>query len=150
MLTTTSTPVKIRLPTYITIAGSHHQQIVYIQFNPPNISSLGWAYTIPFRNPLTQTTNPTVLIPQVHPTKGLTSRRSGKMAWATTLLQDQDTLSAYEEYARESAYEVDDSQPSPSTNHRRTQPRAAHQGTTKDTQWSSANPTDFSPYTIGS
>jgi len=55
--------------------------------------------------------NPTVSIPQLHPTKGLTCHRSEKMAWATTLLQDPDTLSAYGEYARESAYEVDESYP---------------------------------------
>ena len=88
MLATTYTPVKIRLPTSITIAGSHHQQIIYIQFNPHNKSIMGRAYTSLLHNPLTQTMNPTVPIPQVHPTKGLTCRRSEKMAWVTSLLRD--------------------------------------------------------------
>jgi hypothetical protein len=44
MLATIDTPVKIRLPTTITIAGSHHQQIIHIQFNPHNIIILGRAY----------------------------------------------------------------------------------------------------------
>jgi hypothetical protein len=88
MLATTDTPVKIRLSTSITIAGSHHQQIIYIQFNLHNRSILERAYTSLFQNPLTQTMNPTTPSPQVHPTKGLTCRRSEKMAWATTLLKD--------------------------------------------------------------
>jgi hypothetical protein len=75
---------------------------------------MGRAYTNFFHNPLTQTTNPKVPISQVHPTKGLTGRKSNKMAWAITLLQDPGTLAAYEEYAQESAYEVDETQPSPS------------------------------------
>ena len=43
----------------------------------------------------------------VHPTKGLTGRRSTKMTWAVLLLQDTETLQTYEKFARESAYEVD-------------------------------------------
>ena len=45
MLAATDTPVKICLPTTITIAGSHHQQIVHIRFNPHIISIMGRAYT---------------------------------------------------------------------------------------------------------
>ena len=94
--------------------------------------------------------NPTVPIPQVHPTKGLTGRRSEKMAWATTLLKDPNTLLAYEEYARESAYEVDVSQPSPSTKHRQAQPIATppmgNRGHAKDSE----TPIESSTYTIGS
>jgi len=108
MLATIDTPAIVRLPISITIAGSHHQHIIYIQFKPHNKSIMGRAYTNLFQNPLTQTTVP---IPQVYTTKGLTSRKSEKMAWVTTLLEDPDTLSAYEEYARESSYEVDDFQP---------------------------------------
>ena len=55
MLTITDTPVKIRLPTSITIAGSYHQQIINIQFNPHNISIMGRAYANLFQNPLAQT-----------------------------------------------------------------------------------------------
>jgi hypothetical protein len=43
MIPTMDTPVEIRLPTTITIAGSHHQQIVHIQLNPYNRSILGRA-----------------------------------------------------------------------------------------------------------
>ena len=84
MLATLDILVKIGLPTTITIAGSHHQQIVHIQLNPHNKSILGRAYTNLFQNPLAQTMNSTVSIPQVHPTKSLTGRRSDEMAWATT------------------------------------------------------------------
>jgi hypothetical protein len=44
MLATLDSPIKIRLPTTITIAGSHHQQIVHIQVNPHKRSILGRAY----------------------------------------------------------------------------------------------------------
>ena len=80
MLATIENPIKIRLPTTITIAGSHYQQIVHIQLNPHNKSILGRAYLGLFRNPLTQTMNPTITIPTVHPTKELICRRSAKMS----------------------------------------------------------------------
>ncbi len=132
MLATIDTPAKVRLPATVTIAGSHHQQIVHIQFNPHNKSTLCRAYTYFFQNPLTQIMNPAVPTPRVHPTKGLTCRKSDKMAWATTLLQDPDTLTTYEEYARESAYETDGIQPDPSNpfNHTRSHPRATSRWTT--------------------
>jgi len=44
MVATIETPIKIRLPTTITIAGSHHQQVVHIQLNPHKRSILGRAY----------------------------------------------------------------------------------------------------------
>ena len=86
MISTMDIPVKIRLSTTITIAGSHHQQIVHIQLNPHNRNILGRAYACLFQNPLTQSTNPSVPIPKVHQAKGLTSRKIEKMAWAMTLL----------------------------------------------------------------
>jgi hypothetical protein len=86
MLATIDTPIKIRLPTTITIAGSHHQQIVHIQLNPHNRSILGRAYAGLFQTPLTQTMNPIIPIPKVHQTKGLIDRRSEKMSWAILLL----------------------------------------------------------------
>jgi hypothetical protein len=88
MLATIDTPIKIRLPTTITIAGSRQQQIVHIQLNPHNRSILGRAYLGLFQNPLTQTMNPEVTIPTVHQTKGLEGRKSAKMAWAILLLSD--------------------------------------------------------------
>ena len=88
MLTTLDTMVKMKLPATITIAGSHHQQIAHIQFNYYNRSILGRAYANLFQNPLTQTTNPTVSIPQIRPSNGLTSRKTEKIVWATTLLHD--------------------------------------------------------------
>jgi hypothetical protein len=115
MLATLDSPVKIRLPTTITIAGSHHQQIVHIQINPHNRSILGRAYLGLFQNPLTQTLNPDVPMPSIHPTKGLTGRRSSKLSWATLLLSDLDTLQTYEEYARESFPDAEEDQPT-STN----------------------------------
>jgi len=96
MLATIDIPIKIRLPTTITIAGSHHQQIVHIQLNPHNISILGKAYTGLFQNPLIQSMNPTIPLPTVRQTKGYTSRRSQKMSWAITLLEDPETLQTYE------------------------------------------------------
>jgi hypothetical protein len=72
MLATFDVPIKIRLPTTITISGSHHQQIVYIQLSPHSRSILGIAYTYLYQNPLTQTTDLTMPIPQVYHTKGLT------------------------------------------------------------------------------
>jgi hypothetical protein len=63
MLATIDTPIKIRLPTTITIAGSHHQQIAHIQLNPYNRSILGRAYAGLCQNILTQTTSPTFPIP---------------------------------------------------------------------------------------
>jgi len=86
MLATIETPIKKRLPTTITIAGCHHQQIVHIQLNPHNRSILGRAYLGLFQNLLTQTMNPTITIPTVHPTKGLIGRRSAKMFWAVFLI----------------------------------------------------------------
>ncbi len=80
MITTTDTPVKIRLPTIITIVGSHHYQIIHIQFNPHNSSILGRTYAGLLQNPLTQHMNPEVPIPKVHQTKGLTCRTTEKMA----------------------------------------------------------------------
>ena len=112
MMATMDTPVKIRLPTTITIASPHHQQIVHIQLNPHNRSILGRAYANIFQNSLTQTMNLTVPIPRVHQTKGLTYRMIEKMSWAATLLQDPDTLRTYEEHARNFAYEADGAQPS--------------------------------------
>jgi hypothetical protein len=113
MLTTLESPIKIRLPTTITISGSHHQQIVHIQLNPHNRSILGRAYLGLFQNPLTQTLQPEVPMPTIHPTKGLTGRRSAKLNWAVILLRDQDTLRTYEEYARESYYDAEEDQPPP-------------------------------------
>jgi hypothetical protein len=55
--------------------------------------------------------NPTMTMPTVHPTKGLTGRRTTKLSWAIFLLQDQETLQTYEEYARESYYEAEGDQP---------------------------------------
>ena len=57
MITTMDTPFKIRLPTTITIAGSHHQHIVHIQLNPHSRSILGKACIGLFQNPLTQNMN---------------------------------------------------------------------------------------------
>jgi hypothetical protein len=113
MLATIETPIKIRLPTTITVSSFHHQQIVHIQLNPHNISILGRAYLGLFQNPLTQTMNPDITMLTVHLIKGLTSRRSSKMKWATLLLRDQETLQTYEEYATESYYEVEGDQPPP-------------------------------------
>ncbi len=113
MLATIDTPIKIRLPTTITVAGFHHQQIVHIHLNPHNRSILGRAYLGLFQNPLTQTLHPDAEMTIIHSTKGLTSRRSTKMIWATFLLKDQETLQTYEKYARESAYEVEEDHPPP-------------------------------------
>jgi hypothetical protein len=115
IISTMDTPVKIRLPTTITGAGSHHQQFVHIQFNPHNRSILGRAYAGLFQNPLTQSMNPSVLIPKVHQTKGLTGCKIEKMAWALTLLQDLETLRTYENFAKEATYETEDTHP-PATN----------------------------------
>ena len=114
MLDTIDTPIKIRLPTTITIAGSQHQQIIHIQLNPHNRSILGRAYLGLFQNPHTQSLHP-VTIPTIHPTKGLTCRRSAKITWAILLLRDTETLQTYEAFARESAYEEEGEQP-PQTN----------------------------------
>jgi hypothetical protein len=111
MLTTIETPIKIIPPTTITIEGSHHQPIVHIQLNPHNKSILGRKYLGLFQNPLTQTMNPTITMPTVHPTKGLTCRKSAKMSWVVLLLQDPQTLQTYEEYAKESFYEAEGDQP---------------------------------------
>jgi hypothetical protein len=66
MISTMDTPIKIRLPTTITIAGSHHQQIVHIQLNAHNRSIMGKAYAALFHIPLAQSMNPSVPIPKVH------------------------------------------------------------------------------------
>ncbi len=58
MMATIDTPIKIRIPTTITIAGSHHQQIVHIQLNLHNTSIIGKAYSGLFQNPHTQTLHP--------------------------------------------------------------------------------------------
>jgi len=50
MISTMDTPVKIRLPTTITIVGSYHQQIVHIQLNPHNRSIMGRSYAGLFKN----------------------------------------------------------------------------------------------------
>ena len=86
MLATLDTHIKIKLP--ITITGYHHQQIVHIQLNPQNKNILGKASANLYQNPLTQNINPFTPIPRMRPTKGLTSRRSEKMAWARIILQD--------------------------------------------------------------
>jgi hypothetical protein len=109
------TPVKVRLTITITIVGFHHQQIAHNQLNPNNKSILGRAYANLFQNLLTEIMNSTDPIPRVHQTKGLTCRRTEKMPWAITLLQDPDNLRTYEEYARVSAYEADGAQPLPSS-----------------------------------
>ena len=111
MISTMNTQIKVRLPTTITIAGSHHQQIVHIKLNQHNRNIMGRAYAGLFQNPLTQSINPSVPIPKVHQTKGLTGRKIEKMAWALTLLQDPNTLRTYENFAREAAYETEDTQP---------------------------------------
>jgi hypothetical protein len=111
MLATIDTPIKIRLPTTITIAGSHHQQIVHIQLSPHNRSILGRAYLALFQNPLFQSMNPTITMPTAHPTKGPTGRRTAKMLWVVFLLQDPETLQTYEEYATESYFEAEGDQP---------------------------------------
>ena len=80
MLATIDTPIKIRIPTTITVVGSHHQQIVHIQLTPRNRSTLGRAYTGLFQNPHTQTVHPIVTMPTVHQAKGLIGHRSAKMA----------------------------------------------------------------------
>ncbi len=46
--------------------------------------------------------NPTITMPTIHPTKGLTGRRTAKMSWVVFLLRDPETLQTYEEYAMES------------------------------------------------
>jgi hypothetical protein len=117
MQATIDTPIKIRLPTTITIAGSHHQQIVHIQLNPHKRSILGRSYMGLFQNPLTQSMNPAITMPTVHPTKGLTSRKTAKMSWVVFLLQDPKTLQTYEEYVRESFYEAEGDQPPPYQRH---------------------------------
>ena len=52
-----------------------------------------------FWNPFTRTMNPIITMPTVHPTKGLTGRRSAKMSMAVILVQDPETMQTYEEYA---------------------------------------------------
>jgi hypothetical protein len=140
--------VKIRLPTTITIVGYHHHQIVHIQLNPHNRSILGRAYASLFQNHLTQNMNSTISIPKVHKNKGLTGRMTKKMAWALALLHDPDTLRTYEDYAKEAAYKIEDTQPStsnpqtrrnqaqntPPTRLRRTAPNnLSHEGTSTGT-----------------
>jgi len=80
MLAIIETPIKIRLLTTITIAGSHHQQFVQIQLNPHNISIFGRAYLGLFHIPFTQTINSIIIMPTMHPTKGLTGHGSAKMS----------------------------------------------------------------------
>ncbi len=71
-----------------------------------------------FQNPLTQAMNPTITMPTVHPTKGITSRRTTKLSWDVFLLQDPETLQTYEEYARESFYEAERDQSPPYQRHK--------------------------------
>ena len=78
MLATLDAPIKVKVPTIITIAGSHHQMTAHIRFNPHNNHILGRDYTNLYQKPLIKTINPTTTNSQVHPSKGLTSRRSGK------------------------------------------------------------------------
>jgi len=82
MISTMDTPIEIRLPTTITIAGSHHLQIAHIQLNPHKRSIMGRAYACLFQNPLTQNMNSTVPIPKVHHTKGLTGRKKKIWHWS--------------------------------------------------------------------
>ncbi len=96
MLAIIDTPIKIRLPTTITISGSHHQQIVHIQLNPHNRSILRRAYLGLFQNPHIKSLHPDTPLPAVHNTKGQTGQRSAKMMWAVLLLQDTETLQTYE------------------------------------------------------
>jgi len=98
MLATIDTPIKIRIPTTITIAGSQHRQIIHIQLNPHNKSTLGRVYLGLFQNPHTQSLHP-ITMPTVHQTKRLVGRKSAKMTWAVLLLHDTETRHAYEEYA---------------------------------------------------
>jgi hypothetical protein len=86
ILATIDTPIKIRIPTTITIAGSHHQQLIHIQLNPHSRSILGRAYAGLFQSFLTQTMNPTIPIPKVYQTKGLPNCILEKMSWAIILL----------------------------------------------------------------
>jgi hypothetical protein len=79
MLAILDTLIKIYLPTTIPFAGLHHQQMPHIHFNPHKRSILERAYTNIYQPPMAQTINPIILIPHVHPTKDLTSRRSEKM-----------------------------------------------------------------------
>ena len=51
MLVVIDKSIKIKLPTTITIAGSRHQQIIYIHLNTHNRNILGRAYAGLFRNP---------------------------------------------------------------------------------------------------
>jgi len=55
--------------------------------------------------------NPSVPIPKIHRTKGLTGREIENMAWVLTLLQDPETLRTYEDFASEAAYEMENTQP---------------------------------------
>jgi hypothetical protein len=105
LLTTLDGPVKVKLQTTITIAGSHHQQIVQLNLNPHSRSILGRAYCSLFQNNLTQAIQPNIPLPQFHETKGLTGRRMDKISWAVVLLQDPDTLSAYEDIVRSTSQE---------------------------------------------
>jgi hypothetical protein len=66
MLATIDTPIKIRIPTTITIAGSQHQKIIHIQLNPDNTSILGRAYLGLFQNPHTQSLQLTINMPTSH------------------------------------------------------------------------------------
>ena len=86
IIATMDTPIKIKLPTTITIDGSNHQQIFHLQHNPQYRSVLGRANTSLFQNPLIQNMNPSVPIPKVHHTKELTGRKTEKISGALTLL----------------------------------------------------------------
>ena len=120
MLATLHTQVKVKLPTTVTIAGAHHQQILHIHLNPHKRSIMSRAYLSLFQNPFTQSMNTLVPILQTHPTKGVTCRRIDKLEWADTLLYAPSTFAAYEEYARESALVVDDKPPDyPNSTHKR-------------------------------
>ena len=81
--------------------------------------------------------NPIITMPTVHPTKGLTGRRTAKLSLVVFLLQDPETLQTYEEYARESYYEVEGDHPLPTN---ATNRRHQHQETQDPRQRRNAQP----------
>jgi len=62
MLATLDTPIKIRIPITIHIAGSQHQQIAHIQSSPHNTNINARSYTNMYKTPLTQTINSSILL----------------------------------------------------------------------------------------
>ena len=61
------------------------------------------------------------------------------MIWAVLLLKDQETLQTYEEYARESYYEVEGDQPPPPPTNASTR-KPQQQDTNNTRQWGAARP----------